>query len=308
MEVVHPPSSPRRYLPPAVGVEVVLVDVARDPREVLGGLRHRGAVVEAAPDPRVLDVLHELLELHVGPRRSRGGAGHRHLEPLRAEVLLQRLRQAGREAGMPGRVLRVVARDERQPGRVLRRRRVAVGVGPLDRVVRSPEHEVVLGFPARDHRVCDRDPGVPEESCRLAHVEIALVGEPAQRPAVLDVRRVGEEADGLRLRRRPCRARVAAQRHQLGHVVGVLLGRQRVRRVGSIGRPLVRERAHLPELHVDRRRRLRSARTRPARESAGRTGRRRRSGHPSAMRPCRLPRPHPRPCRRPSLARPGSSP
>ena len=67
--------------------EVPPADVAGDLREVLGGLRHRRAVVEAAPDTGVLDVGDELVEVPVRPRRADDGAGDRDRHVLRPEVI-----------------------------------------------------------------------------------------------------------------------------------------------------------------------------------------------------------------------------
>ena len=114
---------------------------------------------------------------------------------------------------------------------------------------------MVLRLPAGDHRVGDRDPGRAEELRRLRDVEPALATEPAQAAAELDVGRVGEEPDRLGLLGRARGRRVAPQQLHLGHVVRVLLARDGVRRVGPVGRRVVRERPYLPELHVDRRRR-----------------------------------------------------
>ena len=49
-----------------MGQEVAPPDVLRDPREVLRRLLHRRAVVEAAPDTPVLDILDEVVETLVG--------------------------------------------------------------------------------------------------------------------------------------------------------------------------------------------------------------------------------------------------
>ena len=125
--------------------------------------------------------------------------------------------------------------------------------GPLDRVVRPPEHVVVLRLPAGDHRVGDRDPGRAEELCRLRDVEAALATESPQAAAELDVGRVGEEPDRLGLLGRARGRRVAPQQLHLGHVVRVLLARDGVRRGRPVGRRVVGERPHLPELHVNRR-------------------------------------------------------
>ena len=64
-------------------------DVAGDLREVFGGLRHRRAIVEAAPDPGVLDVGDEIVEITVGPRCADDGAGDRKRNVLRPEVIAQ---------------------------------------------------------------------------------------------------------------------------------------------------------------------------------------------------------------------------
>src|SRR5215204_3011883 len=76
-----------------VGEEVLPTDVAGDLREVLGGLRHRRAEVEAAPDTGILDVGDEIAQTLVRPRRPGDGAGDDELHTLRLKVVAERLGQ-----------------------------------------------------------------------------------------------------------------------------------------------------------------------------------------------------------------------
>ena len=122
-------------------------------------------------------------------------------------------------------------------------------------MVGTPEEVVVLGLPAGDHRVGDRDPRVAEEPRRPRDVEPTFVGEGAQPAAVLHVGRIGEEPHGLRLRGRAGGAGRPADLLELGDVVRVGLAGERVRRIRPVGGGRVGERAYLAELHVDGRRR-----------------------------------------------------
>ena len=115
---VHPPPPPRRVSGFRRSARKwSLCDVPRDPREVLGRLGHRRAVVEPAPDACVLDVLDELAEMvyvRVVPVTVLVSVSSSHFVP---KCSWSDFVTPGGEAGVPRRVLRVVAGDERQPGR-----------------------------------------------------------------------------------------------------------------------------------------------------------------------------------------------
>ena len=149
----------------------------------------------------------------------------------------------------------MVADEQRLPGRIRRGGRVPVGVGTLDRVGGAPEVVVVLGLPAGDHRVRRRNPDVAEQPRGLAQVEPTRDGHAADGTAVLGVRLIGEEAGVLGLERRPG-ADDAADVLELVDVMRVGPARQLVRLVRPVlGLRVERERPHLAELDVDRRRR-----------------------------------------------------
>jgi hypothetical protein len=69
--------------------EYFFADVARDARDVLGGLRHRGAVVETAQTRAFSTSVTSSSRFFVRLRLagSDGGAGDHELHPLRPEVV-----------------------------------------------------------------------------------------------------------------------------------------------------------------------------------------------------------------------------
>ena len=171
-----------------------------------------GAEVEPGEDAGQLDVPHRLVEMLVPARRTGHGAVERDLGPTGTDEFTQRLRdRAGVTRVRRGVLGEVRRRAQRPPPRIRFGRRIPVGVGPRDGGGRPPEHVVVLGVEAGDHRVAAADVGHRQHPRRPDQVEPPVGGQAQHALVPLTQVMIGPEERVDRLAAGSRRAREPAQ-------------------------------------------------------------------------------------------------